>query len=126
MVAVGDTRTFLRLLANIKSPSQRKELIKSADAKIIKAICECALNVLKCRVHVVPSQLKRLRRYKKVMRALAKPKTKLSLARKKALIVQNGGLLPALLIPILAALGKTAALGAAGAAGGVVAKKILD
>ena len=60
------------------------------------------------------------------MRALAKPKGKLSLTRKKALIVQNGGLLPLLLIPILAALGKTAALGAAGAAGGLVAKKIFE
>ena len=79
--------------------SQRDALLRKADTKLIRHICECALNVLHGNVPLKPVHKKRLRKHAHILRKLSNPGG--HLARKKKLIVQSGGFLPALLAPII-------------------------
>lgn len=81
---------------------QRKALLQTADSKLIRHICECALNVLIGNVPLQKSHKSRLRRHAKTLRKLAEPCV--SLSKKKKIIVQRGGFLPALLAPIIGTL----------------------
>jgi hypothetical protein len=80
-------------------PDLRKSLIQLADEDLIRCICECADNTLKGNVKLTPAQHKKLSRYKKVLRRIAKKGE--SWRAKRKVISQCGGALPALLIPIL-------------------------
>lgn len=82
---------------------QRVALLKTADKKLIKCICECALNVLRGVVSLKNCQLNKLKKHKNILRKLAsKSKNKNSWKNKKRVIVQKGGsFLPFLLQPIL-------------------------
>lgn len=94
---------------------QRIAILKSADNSIIRCICECALNVLRGVVSFPSSKVKKLTKYKNVIRKLVqekreqeavgkirKKKKKINWGLKKKFIVQNGGgFLPYLLTPIL-------------------------
>lgn len=87
----------LKLL--IQCPSKtRKAVIQNGDSGLINALCECALNLLKGRVHLTKKQRGTLRRHKKHLRTLADRKVKIP--RKKK-ILQKGGFLPALLAPFI-------------------------
>lgn len=83
--------------------NQRIALLKSADEKLIKYICECALNVLYGTVSLKSHQKNKLKKHKNVLRKLASAKSrKNSWKSKKRVIVQKGGsFLPFLLQPIL-------------------------
>ena len=81
---------------------QRKAVLQKADAKLDRRICECALNVLIGNVPLSKTHKCRLRKHAKVLRKLASPD--ISLQRKKNIIVQSGGVLPALLAPLIATL----------------------
>ena len=90
---------FLRVLKNCNS-KQRRALLQAADSKLLKAICECVLNVLRGTVKLNPSQKRKLRRHKDSLRQLADKR--IPLKRKKNLIVQKGeGFLGILLAPVL-------------------------
>lgn len=81
---------------------QRKALLETADSKLVRHICECALNVLIGNVPLQKTQKSRLRRHANTLRKLAEPSV--SLSKKKKIIVQRGGFLPALLAPIIGTL----------------------
>ena len=81
---------------------QRKAVLQKADAKLVRRICECALNVLIGNVPLSKSHKCRLRKHAKVLRKLASPD--ITLQRRKNIIVQRGGFLPALLAPLIATL----------------------
>ena len=81
---------------------QRKALLQKADSKLVRHICECALNVLIGNVPLEKSEKSRLRKHAKILRKLATPCV--SLSKKKKIIVQRGGFLPALLAPIIGTL----------------------
>lgn len=78
---------------------QRIAILRKADPKLVRCICECALNVLHGNVHLKNTHKKQLKRYAKVLRYLANKND--SLKNKKRLIVQRGGFLPLLLAPVL-------------------------
>lgn len=85
------------------SPQQRRALINRADLKLVRCICECALNILKGNVPLKPSEKKRLSKHKTFLRKLAKIGK--SLKTKKKIINQKGGsLLPLILGPVVSAL----------------------
>ena len=92
---------LLQVLQRSK-PAFVKLLLKGASPELTKALCECALNILKGNVKISASQKKKLSRYKKHLRLLVKKKTSL---KKRKQLLQKGGFIGALLTPILSVLG---------------------
>jgi len=89
---------LLKLLKKAK-PKLRKKLLASADKELLHFFTEAAHNVLKGNVKLSPGQKKALSRHKKPIRALAQ--RRLSLKKKRQVLLQKGGFLPALLGPII-------------------------
>ncbi len=88
----------LKLLKTAK-PKLRKSLLAQSDNDLIQCLCECCHNVLNGNIKLSPKQKKALSRHKKHLRNLTTKK--LSLKKKRHLLVQKGGFLPALLGPII-------------------------
>lgn len=84
------------------SPHAAKTVIKSGDNQLVNALCEGSLNVLRGNVRLTPHHKRRLRRYKKDLRALANRRIS---AKHKKVLLQRGGFLSALLPPIIGILG---------------------
>jgi hypothetical protein len=82
---------------------QRCKILTNGGDELLKCLCECAYNVINNNVPVNDTQLRRLTRHKKVVRALACRNTSLKSKRRKV-INQKGGFLLALLAPVLTAL----------------------
>lgn len=95
-------RTQLKLV-HICPKKLRKSLLQKIDSSCIKAICECCLNTLKGNVPISKDQKKSLSRHRKVLRTLAD--RKVSLIKKRKLIIQKGGFLNILIPTVLSALG---------------------
>ena len=76
-------------------------MLKGASPDLIKALCECSLNILKGRIKLSPTQKKKLSRHKKNLRLLA---TKKSTLKHRKRVLQKGGFLGALLGPVLGVL----------------------
>lgn len=85
----------------IANKKMRNNIIKNADPKLIKSICECCLNTLHGRVKLDPDHLNKLRKYRSTFRALS---NKSSIKAKKILLQQKGGFLPVLLPSVIAGL----------------------
>lgn len=97
---INKAKKTLILLANSKPKAVRK-ILKNASSQLIKAISEIALNCLNGVVRLTPKQKAQLRRFKKPMRDLNAPQTRLVAKRK---IIQRGGFLGTLLgvgLPLL-------------------------
>ena len=93
----------LKLLHKAK-PSLRKAIISKGHDKLIRCICECALNILHGHAPISQKYKNQLSRRKKCLRKLADRKISLKHKRK---VIQNGGFLGALLsavIPTVASL----------------------
>lgn len=106
----------LKLLVQCPAKT-RKAYISEGGPGLIKAVCECALNILKGRVPLSSTQKARLKRHKKDLRTLTRKKTSL---KTKKRILQKGGFLHPLLAPLLAPIIGSAVGGIANA----VSKKI--
>ena len=91
---------MLNALYHCKKAVDRKNILKTANPELIKALCDCVLNVLRCTVPINSHQKKKLRRKKKVLRSLVDPNK--SIISKKKLLVQHGGSPLTLLVPLLA------------------------
>lgn len=89
---------ILRALYHLNN-KQRSAVLQKADLKLVKCICECALNILRGNVPLKHSHKQRLKRYACILRRLADKNN--SWKNKKRIIVQRGGFLPLLLAPIL-------------------------
>lgn len=75
-------------------------ILKAADTELIKALCDCVMNVLNGNVQTGGAAKRRLSKYKKELRTIASSKR--NLASKRRLIIQRGGLfLPTLLNTLL-------------------------
>ena len=92
---------MLRLLYKSKPP-MIKSILKNAPADLVRALCECSLNVLKGNIKLNKSQKTRLRRYKNILRKLAYKK---STTKSRKQMLQKGGFIGALLGPVLGVLG---------------------
>ena len=90
---------ILRVLKN-GNPRLRQAILSSMDDDCVRCLCDCALNVLNYNIKLSPTQKKRLIQYKRSVRRLARKSP--SLPKKRSILVQNGGMLPALVAPILA------------------------
>jgi len=88
----------LKLLKNAK-PKLRQSIVASAENDLVQCICECCHNILKGNIKLSPKEKKQLSRHKKPLRDLTSKR--LSVERKRKLLVQKGGFLPALLAPII-------------------------
>lgn len=89
---------LLKLLKKSKL-AQRKLILKAADKSLIYCLCECIDNVLRGNVKLSPALKKRLAKDVKILRKIADRKIKLD--KKRTLLVQKGGFIPALLAPII-------------------------
>ena len=101
---VKDCSDYLHVLSKCNDV-QRRGILKGADQKLVKAICECALNVVKGNIPLTPYHKRKLTPHKQTLRTLADKKR--SLQSKKKIIVQKGGFLPLLLsaiVPTIASL----------------------
>ncbi len=89
---------LLKILKKAK-PKQRKLLLKAAENDLIYCLCECIDNVLRGNVKLTAAKKKELAKHATVLRNIVDRRTKLH--KKRALLVQKGGFLPALLTPVL-------------------------
>jgi len=95
--------SYIDVLARAK-PVQRRAILQTADKDLILCLCECALNVLNGNVPLKTHEVDKLDKYKGQFRKLAAQKT--PNAKRRKLLVQKGGFLPALLMPILGIAGQ--------------------
>ena len=91
----------LRFLSSA-SPAVRKKFIDHAPDSFVNCCSELCMNYCDGRIDCTPAQKTRLTQYKRELRALAKKKTSLRARRK---ILQHGGILPALALPIISVIG---------------------
>lgn len=89
---------FLKLLCR-KNPGLRSKILRGCDNDLIRCLSDCCQNIIKGNVPLNPSQTKALRRHRDTIRTVAKKRV--ALKDKRQLLLQKGGALPALLIPIL-------------------------
>ena len=99
MEKLKDYRVFLEMLSK-SNPKYRKSLINGAPPEIMKILSECALNILKGTITLTNEEKTKLRKHKNQLRQMAT--TRVSNRQKKK-IVQKGGMLKALLKPVLKA-----------------------
>ena len=104
---------LLHLLANCKK-EQRDAILKTLARDQILAICECVHNILEGTVPIDNKTIKNLRRKREQLAKIRNKKV--PLRQRKQLIIQTGGFLPGLLIPIIST--------AAGLLGDLLIKKL--
>ena len=71
------------------TPKLKKAIIKHGPRELVIAISEIVLNLIKGVIKLTAQQKKRLSRYKKELLALARKKV--SLGKKRKILVQKGG-----------------------------------
>ena len=94
---------WLRKLSKARKASNRKLILIKAPKKLLRAIREIIQNILKGRINLKKKQKMFLSRYKKVLRGFVSRK-KLSPSSQKRYLVQKGGFLPTLLVPVVSML----------------------
>ena len=98
MDKLRDHRVFLEMLSKSNN-KYRKALLAGAPPEIIHLLSECALNILRGTIALTKEEKSRLRPHKNDLRKMA---SKVSNRTKKK-IIQKGGMLNALLKPVLKA-----------------------
>ena len=88
----------LKVLKKAK-PKLRKSILRTAENDLITCLSECSHNVLNGNIQLTKKDKRALRKHRKVLRQLAK--RKVPTAKRRNILVQKGGFLPALLAPIL-------------------------
>ena len=88
----------LSLLNTLKNSrgARRKKIIKDASGDFVLTLCELAYNVLKGKIPLNARQYSRIRRHKKCLRSVARKKG-VNGRKRRRLLCQQGGFLPALL-----------------------------
>jgi len=79
---------FLHVLKDAK-PQARRALLTSADDDLIKAIVECAINILNGNNKLTKEDNDKISKYKNRLLALVNPKINFKCKRK--LLIQKGG-----------------------------------
>ena len=90
----------LQMLIKTKNAKLRKAILEHADSDLIRALCECAHNILRGNVKMTPREKTRLRKYQTKLRLIARKNV--SVKQKRRHLQQTGGFLPALLAPLAA------------------------
>ena len=89
---------FLKVLHDAK-PEVRRTVVENADKELIDTICDCVHGILSGKVKVSPKIRQKLNRKRQLLNQLHNKR--IGVRKKKQLLVQDGGFLPALLAPIL-------------------------
>ena len=89
---------MLKILKTAK-PQQRKLILQSANNDLIYCLCECIQNLLHGNVKISQKRKIELKKYANILRKIADRKTKVQ--KKREILIQKGGFLPALLAPVL-------------------------
>lgn len=82
-------------------PKLQKAIIQNANRETLNCLCDCAWNVLQKNIPLSSGQKRKLARYKKELRYIGTKGG--SLKKKQQLLVQKGGIVSAILTPILLA-----------------------
>lgn len=91
---------FMLYIINKAKPKLRKAILKNCSSSFILTISEICYNVLNGNCNLSDKTLKRLKKYKNLLRFLASNSK--SLATKRTRLVQNGSdFLPLLLQPLI-------------------------
>lgn len=96
MNLIKECESDLRKIFKVKNSRERNKLIESVKNCVINAISEISLNCLKGNIPLSECNYNKLKRYKKVLRTLAKHT--FPIYKKRILIKQKGGFLN-ILIP---------------------------
>ena len=88
----------LKVLKKAK-PALRKSILKAADKDLICCLSDCCHNILNGNIRLNASQKKSLQRHRKNLRKIATKRT--TVKKRRDILVQKGGFLPALLAPII-------------------------
>jgi len=91
------SRRIFKLLAVCKDPNIYNVLLKRAPEKVIKLICNAAVNASRGEVHLTPAQKKLFAKHRHLFQQLTT--RQVSIESKRKLLNQRGNGLP--LIPIL-------------------------
>ena len=83
-------------------PKLRRAILENCDRDLLLALCEIALNTLNGTVKLSPKRRKSLARHGRSLRAVVDGKV--PIAKKRRLLVQQGGFLASLLVPALSLL----------------------
>ena len=97
---IRSNSALLQVLGSSK-PKLRKAILKAVDPNVINLLSECSLNVLEGNVKLKPCVKRELSKYKGSLRSLT---ANTSLAKKRRVLIQKGGFLPALLGSVLSGL----------------------
>ncbi len=90
---------ILRVLQKA-NPKLHKAILQNADTDVVHCICDCTHNALNGNLKLTPKQKKQLVKFKKPLRQLTVKKV--ALKKKRNLLIQHGGLVSAVLAPLLA------------------------
>lgn len=93
---------WFKKLVKTRNKSSRRKFFKKAPKKVLKSLREIIKNILNGKIRLKNQQKRRLRRYKNVMRTLSN--NNFSEKRRKTILIQKGGFLPNLLVPIISLL----------------------
>ena len=78
----------LQMLIKTKNAKLRKAILEHADPELIRALCECAHNILRGNVQMTPQEKERLRKYQTKLRLLARKNV--SVKQKRRHLQQTG------------------------------------
>jgi len=85
-------RPFLQSILNEANRFKRQELLEHANADQINALSEMTLNLLKKRIPIQASTLRKLQRHKGVLREVAKRRNSVKKRRQHLQLQQGNGL----------------------------------
>ena len=100
MQRIKNNLSYLDALTKCKK-TRLNSMIQNADKDVILTICECILNCLNGNIKIDEIAKKKLIRHKEELRELAKPKKKSAIKHKKRILVQSGGSILPILLPII-------------------------
>ena len=100
MEKLREHQVFLQMLAK-SNPKYRKLLLGGAPNEIIDLLGDCSLNILNGNVKLSGDEKKKLRKHKNALRQVAD--TKVGKKKKKKILQEGAGMVPAILKPILKA-----------------------
>ena len=89
---------YLSLLGRTKNKKKRNLLLNYGNADQMRAVSECAHNLLQGNVPMKSPEVKKMKRFKTSLRGLANPR--MSVDKKKRLLSQQGGGFLGSLIPL--------------------------
>lgn len=102
----GIDKKTLNILQTLQylNREQRCALLKTADRKLIKAICECALNVLSGNIKISPNLKSKLSKHRNTLRRLVCTKNSCWKSKKRLIVQKGQGVIPLLIGPIISLL----------------------